>query len=63
VFWPVTKLFEYKVTGTLSDPHPEPLYLLPKIVLMPFHPFRTLKDLFTEPPGLPSTNAPPTVVQ
>jgi hypothetical protein len=63
VFWPVTKLFEYKVTGTLSEPRPEPLYLLPKLVLMPFHPFRTLKDLFTEPPGLPSTNAPPTVVQ
>ena len=46
VFWPVTKLFEYKVTGTLLDPKAEPLYVLPKILLMPFHPFKTLKGIF-----------------
>ncbi len=51
---PFTKIFEYKVTGTLNDPKHEPLYFLPKVMLFPFHPFRTLKDLFggseTKPP-------------
>ncbi|PWU08450.1 MAG: hypothetical protein C5B50_29660 [Verrucomicrobia bacterium] len=65
LFLPVTKLFEYKVTGTLAQPKKEPLVpVIPKIVLLPFqlpfHPLRTLKDLL--PPGEPSrTNAPPTV--
>jgi hypothetical protein len=53
VFWPVTKLFEYKVTGTLGQPKTEPLYFVPKIVLLPFHPIRTLKEL------LPDENPPP----
>ena len=30
VLWPVTKLFEYKVTGTLGDPKAEPVYLDPE---------------------------------
>ena len=50
VFWPVTKLFEYKVTGTLSEPKAEPLYILPKILLMPFHPFKALKNMLNEEP-------------
>ena len=45
-FWPVTKLFEYKVTGTLDAPKAEPLYVLPKVLLMPFHPFKTVKEMF-----------------
>jgi hypothetical protein len=59
VFWPVTKLFEYKVTGSLNQPKAEPLYLLPRIVLMPLHPWRTLKGLRPEEPPLTRTNAPP----
>lgn len=47
VLWPVTKLFEYKLTGPLNDPKKEPLYLLPKIILLPLQPFRALKDMFT----------------
>ncbi len=43
--WPVTKLFEYKITGTLQKPKAEPLYILPKLILIPFHPFRALKDV------------------
>lgn len=56
VFWPVTKLFEYKVTGSLSQPKSEPLFFVPKIVLMPFHPLRTLKELLPEesPPVSPA---------
>ena len=51
VFWPVAKLFEYKVTGTLADPRSQPVFIVPKIMLMPFHPFRTLKGLFPEDPN------------
>src|SRR5258708_29592605 len=62
VLWPVTKMFEYKVSGTLAQPRAEPLYFIPKVVLMPFHPFRTLRDLFTVEPT-PTTNAPPFITQ
>jgi hypothetical protein len=62
VFWPVTKLFEYKVSGTLGEPKAEPVFLIPKVVLlpfqMPFHPLRTLKGLFPEDAGGTRTNSP-----
>lgn len=55
VLWPVTKLFEYRMTGNLNEPKTEPVYLLPKIIQMPFHPFRTLKGFFQEkPPQTPA---------
>ena len=61
VLWPVTKLFEYKVTGTLGDPKAEPVYLIPKVMLLPFqlpfHPIRTLKGLLPEDLGSSRTNA------
>lgn len=53
--WPVTRLLQYKITGTLAEPKPEPVYI-PKLLLMPFTPFKTLEELFT--PGTLSTNAP-----
>jgi hypothetical protein len=58
VFWPVTKMLEYRVTGTLSQPKTEPLYLIPRIVLMPFHPFRTIKDLLPDEFNTIRTNNP-----
>src|ERR1051325_10141683 len=51
--WPVTKLFEYRVTGTLAEPKPEPAYV-PKVLL---HPFRTFEEIFSLDLG--KTNAPP----
>jgi hypothetical protein len=57
VLWPVSKLFEYKVTGTLKNPKSEPLYVVPKILLMPLHPIRSLEGIF--PGGETATNAPP----
>jgi hypothetical protein len=51
VFWPVAKLFEYRVTGNLADPKTEPVFILPKIMLLPLHPFRTLKGLLPEDPN------------
>lgn len=43
---PLTKLLEYKVTGTLGNPKSEPLYILPKFILAPLHPIKMIKDLF-----------------
>ncbi len=63
VLSPVTKLFEYRVSGTLGAPKAEPVYLVPKVVFLPFqlpfHPLRTLKGLFPEETGSNRTNAPP----
>jgi len=63
VLWPVTKLFEYKVTGTLGAPKAEPMYLVPKVVFLPFqfpfHPLRTLRGLLPEDLGYSPTTAPP----
>ena len=52
--WPVSKLFEYKITGTLQQPRTEPVYL-PRVLLTPLHPFRSLQDLLnvTNTPALP----------
>ncbi len=58
LFWPVTKMFEYKVTGSLSQPKSEPVFFIPKIVQLPFHPLRTLKGLFPEDSTSTGTNAP-----
>ncbi len=64
-FTPFTKLFEYRVQGTLTNPIVEPLYI-PKLLLVPLHPLKTLRDLFVptdkklpEPsPVLPVPNPP-----
>jgi hypothetical protein len=45
VFKPLTKLFEYKVTGTLSQPRKEPLRI-PKPLQLPLRPWQTLKEIF-----------------
>lgn len=50
VLWPVTKLFEFKITGTLDQPKTDQLYMVPRILLAPLHPFRTIKDLFQSDP-------------
>jgi hypothetical protein len=47
VFWPVTKVFAYRIQGVLGNPKLEPLYI-PKLLMAPFHPFRTLRELFSE---------------
>ena len=57
---PVTKILEYKVTGTLSKPKREPVYvpgLIPKLLELPLHPFRGLEDLL---PGIGGAVTSPT---
>ncbi|HYE31549.1 MAG TPA: AsmA-like C-terminal region-containing protein [Methylomirabilota bacterium] len=44
VLWPVRKLFEYKVSGTLSEPKSEPVYI-PKFLLAPFRARKIISDL------------------
>jgi hypothetical protein len=51
---PFTKLFEYRVRGTLTSPVAEPLYV-PKLLLVPLHPLKTIRDLFVPPDKKPST--------
>jgi hypothetical protein len=43
---PVSKIFEYKITGTLTNPQSKSVYLVPNLILAPLHPVRTLKGLF-----------------
>jgi hypothetical protein len=44
--WPVSKLFEYKITGTLQQPQSDPVYI-PKFLLTPLHPLRSLEDILS----------------
>lgn len=61
--WPVTKLFEYNVTGTLAKPKTEPKYFLSRFLLLPLHPLRTLEELLPDKSGddekLKSSGTPP----
>jgi len=59
IFWPVTKLFEYQVTGSLGQPRLDPVYFVPRIVQAPFHPLRTLKGMMPEDSSRSATNSPP----
>lgn len=57
--WPVSKVFEYKVTGTLENPKKEPLFV-PKPFMLLLHPVRTLEELLPGGDNFSSpTNAPP----
>ena len=60
VLWPVTKIFEYKLTGSLAQPKTDQVYFIGKMFSIPFHPFRTLKELLPEDTSGPTrTNSPP----
>lgn len=56
--WPVAKMLEYRISGDLNQPKAEPLYL-PKLLLAPLRPLRTLRELLPDNPSVPPTNAPP----
>ncbi len=55
--WPVSKVFEHKVTGSLENPKTAPVFI-PKLLLVPFHPLRALKELLPSEPAATSTNWP-----
>ena len=54
VLFPVSKLFEYRITGTLDDPKTRPTSVLPSIILMPLQPVKSLKEIFGEPEKKPA---------
>jgi len=56
IFWPVGKLFEYKVTGTLKNPKTEPVYV-PRFLLMPLHPIRSIEELLPANEFFSNTNS------
>jgi hypothetical protein len=58
IFWPVTKLFEYKLSGTLEEPKAVPVFFVPRILLLPFRPIKTLKEMLPEAPA-PAPGPPP----
>ena len=49
-FSPLSKLFEFKVTGTLSEPKKEPVYI-PKPLMLLVSPVGTLRDIFEGKPS------------
>jgi hypothetical protein len=55
-FTPLSKMFEYHISGPLRDPVLEPLYV-PKFILFLLHPFHSLKSIAT--PESPSDIIPP----
>lgn len=59
---PLEKLFEYRLTGTLDEPVTGPAHV-PTLLLFPFRPFGTLKDLLPEerrpPPESPNPSTTP----
>jgi len=46
ILTPFTRLFEYHVTGTLEHPKSEPVHDIPKYLLMPLHPIRSIEEMF-----------------
>ena len=57
--WPVSKVFEYKISGPLGDPKMEPLYFLPRLIFRPLHSLESMKELMSKTPEATSTNAVP----
>ena len=53
--WPLSKAFETKVSGTLQQPVTEAMHI-PKIIMAPFRPFQTLRELFPKAFSEGSTN-------
>jgi hypothetical protein len=62
MLWPVTKLFEYKISGTLENPKTDQRYVASKVFILPFQPIKTIRDLFNQafaPEDKPAGAAPP----
>ncbi len=43
---PMTKVFEYRVTGSLANPKSEPRFI-PKFLLLPLRPFQAIREFLT----------------
>ncbi len=57
--WPVSKTFEYQITGTIHQPKSDPVYI-PKVLFFPLHPVETIKDMMPEQTNsVPNAVSPP----
>jgi hypothetical protein len=54
VLSPLSKLFEYQLSGTLHNPVMQPVYV-PKFIMLMLRPFHTLKTLSNSPSTTPAT--------
>lgn len=54
ILFPLSKLFEYRITGTLEEPKKRATYILPSVITMPLQPLQSLKELFGEPDKKPA---------
>jgi hypothetical protein len=43
--WPISKAFEYRITGSVYQPKSAPLFI-PKPLLWPLHPIKTVRKFF-----------------
>ena len=55
---PITKLFKYEITGMLNDPKIRERYLIPRALMAPLHPIKTIKELFGVDGDKPSSSPP-----
>jgi hypothetical protein len=58
VLLPVSKIFEYRVSGTIAEPNPQPVWFIPRLLFLPFAPVKSLQDIFA-PNAKPGEKAPP----
>jgi hypothetical protein len=49
VLWPLTKIFEYRLSGTLSEPVAEPVHI-PKFLMIALEPFKALQGILKRGP-------------
>jgi hypothetical protein len=55
--WPISKVFEYRISGTLAEPKITPVYFVPKIMRLPVDILREMRerpvstDTFADPPS------------
>ncbi|HOB33071.1 MAG TPA: AsmA-like C-terminal region-containing protein, partial [Verrucomicrobiota bacterium] len=55
VLWPVSRVYEYRITGTVQKPESEPIFFIPRILALPFHPLRTIREIL---PTVPQESRP-----
>jgi hypothetical protein len=57
--WPVSKTFEYHITGSIHKPRSDPVFI-PKVLFFPLHPVETIKDMMPEQTNsVPNLDSPP----
>ena len=54
MFTPLSKMFEYHISGSLHDPVMEPVYV-PKFIMLLLHPFHTIKTITAPAPAPDNT--------